>query len=77
MSSSHLFIFCIILISSFPLHECENGKGVEANNAVKPVCMSMNCDNKDRKLTCACCFRANFRNRCYNSKSECLADCKA
>ncbi|AEC06509.1 unnamed protein product [Arabidopsis thaliana] len=75
MSSSQFFILCIILISSFPLHECENGKSVEASNAAKTLCMSVNCDNKDRNLTCACCL-AKSKNRCYSSKSECVADCK-
>ncbi|KAG7636352.1 EMBRYO SURROUNDING FACTOR 1-like protein 9 [Arabidopsis thaliana] len=76
MSSSRFLILCIILISFFPLHECENGKSVESNKAMKPVCMPVNCNNKDKKLTCACCIGANPRNRCYYSRSQCTADCK-
>ncbi|CAL9223185.1 unnamed protein product [Arabidopsis halleri] len=76
MSPSQFLILCIILISSFPLHECENGKDVEANNVVKPVCMSVKCNNKDQNLTCACCIGAKPKNRCYKSKSECTAACK-
>ncbi|KAG5396665.1 hypothetical protein IGI04_018479 [Brassica rapa subsp. trilocularis] len=56
MSSSHLAIFCVILIALFSLHEFVDGQGANAG-----FCVPVNCDTNDKNRSCATCHIASPR----------------
>ncbi|WZY92747.1 hypothetical protein YC2023_065076 [Brassica napus] len=73
MSSSHLAIFCVILIALFPLHEFVDGQGANAG-----FCVPVNCDTNDKNRSCATCHIASPRKTLsFKSLAECKAGCKA
>ncbi|KAF3577682.1 hypothetical protein DY000_02029920 [Brassica cretica] len=73
MSSSQLAIFCVILITLFPLHEFVDGQGVKAG-----IWAPVNCDTKDKNRSCAICHIASPRKSLsFKSLAECNAGCKA
>ncbi|EOA12430.1 hypothetical protein CARUB_v10028239mg [Capsella rubella] len=75
MSSSHLAIFCIILISFFALHECGNVK--ERNLDARSMddfspCFRRRCYSS-LLLVCHCCRGAHHY--CSHSLKRCEAAC--
>ncbi|KAF8083909.1 hypothetical protein N665_0746s0011 [Sinapis alba] len=77
MSSSHIYIFCIILIVLFPLHKFVDGQGLAAGNAAKGTCNQIKCNEpKDQDNTCYCCFtKIKGKSRCYLTKETCMVWC--
>ncbi|KAF8083908.1 hypothetical protein N665_0746s0010 [Sinapis alba] len=77
MSSSHIAIFCIILIILFPLHKFVDGQGLAAGNAAKGTCNQSKCPNgKDKDRTCNCCStKIKGEYRCYETKEICMRLC--
>ncbi|CAL9242974.1 hypothetical protein ARALYDRAFT_918050 [Arabidopsis lyrata subsp. lyrata] len=72
-SSSHFAIFCIIFVSSFVLHECENMvEDIDASKIViyKSPCVRTRCSSFSFLWNCHCC-RGKFK-KIKVCEAECL-----
>ncbi|KAL0711619.1 hypothetical protein Bca4012_018597 [Brassica carinata] len=68
MSSSHLAIMCLIMISLVPLHQLGNADDLKFNRkCVRPLI----CTGK----RCICCNNAPEILKCYATQAECMAHC--
>ncbi|ESQ45789.1 hypothetical protein EUTSA_v10010876mg [Eutrema salsugineum] len=70
MSTSHIAILCIIVISHFPLHESAD----PPTGSLDPsFCLPLNCA-LNRGGRCSCC--SGMPKKCYATNQECAAACK-
>ncbi|KFK33063.1 hypothetical protein AALP_AA6G324900 [Arabis alpina] len=70
MSTSHLVILCIIVLSFFPLYESQS-TNVGAGSLNPKLCLKpATCSTK-----CNCCMGSP--KKCFATKQECAAVCKA
>ncbi|KAF8057315.1 hypothetical protein N665_1259s0002 [Sinapis alba] len=72
MSPSQFAIFCIILITLFPLHEFVDGQvlgpGLE-------TCVQIKC-GENNELNCPCCVAVDgLQYRCFPDMKHCLLYC--
>ncbi|CAN6979138.1 unnamed protein product [Brassica oleracea var. botrytis] len=68
MSSSHLAIMCLIMISLVPLHQLGNADGLEFDRkCVRPL----HCTGR----RCYCCNNAPEILKCYDTQAACMAHC--
>ncbi|KFK33061.1 hypothetical protein AALP_AA6G324800 [Arabis alpina] len=72
MSTSHLVILCIIVLSLFPLYESQS-KNVGSLDPT--LCKEIPKCSVTKGKKCTCCVGSSPK-KCYATKQECAAVCK-